>query len=108
MRFLDCIDRRDASAAVSLFHPDALWSTASPFGDIQGTANIEALINTHLPPRRYGPSYARHRMESAADIDDLTVITPAGEQCRFSMEVDTQPEGIQPRMVITKLVREVL
>ncbi len=108
MRFLDCVDRRDASGAASLFHPDGLWSTASPFGDIQGTANIEALINTHLPPRKYGPGYARHRMESTADIDDLTVVTPVGERCRFSMEVDTIHEGSQSRMVIRNLVREIL
>jgi NADP-reducing hydrogenase subunit HndD len=108
MRLLDCVDRRDASGAVSLFHPDALWSTASPFGDIQGASNIEALINTHLPPRKYGPEYARHRMESTANIDDLTVVTPEGERCRFSMEVDIIREGSQSRIVIRKLVREVL
>ncbi len=108
MRFLDCVDRRDGSAAANLFHPDALWSTASPFGDIKGTSNIETLINTKLPPRKYGPEYARHRMESTADIDDLTVITPTGERCRFSMEVDTVHEGSQSRIVIRQLVREIL
>jgi len=108
MRFLDCVDRRDGSGAASLFHPDALWSTASPFGDIQGTANIEAFINTRLPPRKYGPEYARHRMESTADIDDLTVVTPAGERCKFSMEIDTIPEGSQSKMVIRNLVRKIL
>jgi len=108
MRFLDCVDRRDASGAVSLFHPDALWSTASPFGDIQGASNIEALINTQLPPRKYGVRFSRHRMESTADIDDLTVITPVGERCRFSINLDTIHEDGQSRMVIRKLVREVL
>ena len=108
MKFLDCVDRRDGSAAASLFLPEALWSTASPFGDIQGTVNIEALINTKLPPRKYGPAFARHRMESTADMDDLTVLTPAGERCRFTMEVDTLQEGSQSRMVISKLVREVV
>ncbi|CAA6818947.1 MAG: Periplasmic [Fe] hydrogenase large subunit (EC, partial [uncultured Thiotrichaceae bacterium] len=108
MRFLDCVDRRDASGAATLFHPDALWSTASPFGDIQGVSNIEALIKTRLPPRKYGPAYARHRMESAADIDDLTVVTPASERCRFRMELDTIREGNQSRMVIRSLVREIL
>ncbi len=108
MRFLDCVDRRDGCAAVNLFHSEALWSTASPFGDIQGASNIEAFINTRLPPHKYGPGYARHRMESAADVDDLTVVTPAGERCRFSMEVDTLHEGRQSRMVIKNLVREVL
>ncbi|WP_455217507.1 hypothetical protein, partial [Kaarinaea lacus] len=85
-----------------------LWSTASPFGDIQGTMNIEAFINTRLPPRQYGPMYARHRMASTADIDDLTVITPAGEKCRFTMDVDTATEGSDSKLLITKLVREVL
>jgi iron-only hydrogenase group A len=108
MRFLDCVDRRDARGALSLFHPDATWSTASPFGDIHGAANIEALINTRLPPRKYGPAYARHRMASTADVDDLTVITPTGERCRFSVEVATLNEDHQPKMVIKKLVREVL
>ena len=108
MRFLDCVDRRDASGAASLFHPDALWSTASPFGDIKGAANIEVFIGTHLPPRQYGPEYARHQMGSAADVDDLTVITPTGERCRFNMEVEALHEGNQSRMVIRKLVREVL
>jgi len=108
MRFLDCVDRRDGSGAASLFHPDALWSTASPFGDIHGVSNIEALINAHLPPRKYGPEYARHRMESTADIDDLTVLTPMGERCRFSMEVDTTREGSRSSMVIRNLVREIL
>lgn len=108
MRFLDCVDRRDGVSAISLFHPDALWSTASPFGDIEGIANIEAIINTHLPPRKYGPEYARHRMESASDVDDFIVITPTGERCRFSVEVETLHEGSQSKMVIRKIVREVL
>ena len=108
MRFLDCVDRRDGSGAITLFHSDALWSTASPLGDVQGVANIEALINMHLPPRMYGPKYARHRMESTSDVDDLMVITPSGERCRFSLEVETLHEGSQSRMVIKKLVREVL
>jgi len=108
MQFLDCVDRRDGSGAASLFHPDAIWSTASPFGDIQGVANIEAFIDTRLPPRQYGPHYVRHRMESTADADDLTVVTPAGERCRFSLDVETLAESNQSRMVIRKLVRIVL
>jgi len=108
MRFLDCVDRRDGKSAASLFHPHALWSTASPFGDIRDAANIEAFINTSLPPRKYGPTYTRHRMASSADIHDLTVVTPAGERCRFSMEVETLHEGSQTRLVIRKLAREIL
>jgi len=108
MRFLDCVDRRDAEGAARLFHPDALWSTASPFGDIHGIADIQALIGERLPPRKYGPAFARHRMASAADDDDLTVVTPAGERCRFHMEVDTLREGDRSRMVIRKLERQLL
>jgi len=106
MRFLDCVDRRDGRGAASLCHPDACWSTASAFGDIRGAAHIETFIDTRLPPRRYGSAYARHQMESAADLDDLTVITPSGERCRFNIEVDTLHEGGQSRMVIRNLVRE--
>jgi iron-only hydrogenase group A len=108
MRFLDCVDRRDAHGALSLLHPDAVWSTASPFGDIRGAPAIGALITLQLPARQYGPELARHRMESASDADDLTVVTPAGERCRFSMEVDTVHEGSQSRMVIRHLVRTIL
>ena len=108
MRFLDCVDRRDGVGAASLFHPDALWSTASPLGDIQGAANIETFITTRLPPRKYGPGYARHRMESTADVNDLIVVTPTGERCSFNMEVEILHEGSQARMVIKKLMREVL
>jgi iron-only hydrogenase group A len=100
MRFLDCVDRRDGESAGRLFHTDALWSTASPFGDIQGSKNIEAFISSKLPPRKYGPEFARHRMLSAADINDLTVITPTGERCQFTVEVDSN--------LIIKLVRAVL
>ncbi|MEQ1816646.1 MAG: hypothetical protein ABL861_09330 [Nitrosomonas sp.] len=47
-------------------------------------------------------------MESAADIDDLTVVTPADERCRFSVETVTLHEGSQSRMAIRKLVRKIL
>jgi len=105
MRFLDCVDRRDGAGAAELFHPEGVWSTASPFGDIQGASNIEALINTRLPARAYGPRYLRHRMQSAADTDDLTVITPAGERCRFEMHVGTLEADGGRRTVIQSLVR---
>lgn len=108
MRFLDYVDRRDGAGAANLFHPDALWSTASPFGDIEGAENIEALINTRLPPRKYGPEYVRHRMESTADVNDLTVVTPVGERCVFSIEIETLHKGSQSINVIRKLKREVL
>lgn len=108
MRFLDCVDRRDGAGAAALFHPDGAWSTASPFGVLQGAASIKALIDTQLPARKYGPEYVRHRMASPADVDDLGVVTPTGERCSFSMEVDTVREGDQSMMVIRKLVREML
>ena len=108
MRFLDCVDRRDAEGAASLFHPDASWSTASPFGEVQGSANIKTLINTQLPARKYGPEFARHRMACSADVDDLTVITPTGECCRFHMDTEMMRQGSRLRMVIKSLAREIL
>jgi hypothetical protein len=108
MKFLDCVDRRDAQGAAALFHPDALWSTASPFGEIHGTEAIAAFIGSQLPERKYGAHFMRHKMASASSSDDLSVITPMGERCRFTIELE--PVGINnasnPR--ITKLVREVL
>jgi NADH-quinone oxidoreductase subunit G len=85
-RFLDCVDRRDAEAAASLFHPDGVWSTASPFGDIRGANNIATLIRNDLPPRKFGPHFVRHRLEPPAGPDDLVVVTPDGQRCRFTME----------------------
>ncbi|BCN94239.1 ferredoxin [Thiomicrorhabdus immobilis] len=108
MQFLDCVDRRDGNRATELFHPEASWSTASPFGEIEGIANIQAFINETLPPRKYGPEYARHQMAYAADIDDLTVITPTGERCRFSVETENIKRGSHSKMVIKKLLRQVL
>jgi NADP-reducing hydrogenase subunit HndD len=106
MRFLDCVDRRDAKGVVSLFDPAGAWSTASSFGTIEGASNIETFINIRLPARRYGPVYARHRMASAADIDDLTVITPDGGRCRFNMEIGRIDDGGRSRTVITRLQRQ--
>lgn len=108
MQFLDCVDRRDAGCVVKLLHPDVIWTTASAFGDIQGATNIEAFIKNSLPPRKYGPAYVRHQMETSSVIDDLTVITPAGERCRFSIEEACMQENRHPRMVIKSLVRVVL
>lgn len=52
MRFLDYVDQRNGRDAAQLFHPDAVWVTISPFGEIHGIANIEKFINTVLPPRK--------------------------------------------------------
>lgn len=108
MRFLDCVDRRDAAAAASLFHPDGSWSTASAAGLVQGASAIEEFINAQLPPREFGPKYARHRMESAADVDSLIVVTPAGARCRFEMQVETFQVQGNPRQLIMRLVRLIL
>ncbi len=105
MRFLDCIDRRDGAQAAGLCHPDVSWSTATPYGIIEGAAHIQAFIDTRLPPRKYGPEYARHRMASAADNNDLTVVTPAGETCRFSMRVASMGHAGGSTMVIRNLTR---
>ena len=108
MRFLDAVDRRDAQGAARLFHPDGLWPTASRLGDVQGRSNIEALIQSRLPARRYGPAYARHRMASAADVDDLTVVTPSGERCRFSLETSSMQQDGHDKTVIRTLKRLLL
>lgn len=108
MQLLDAVDRRDAEGAASLFHPDALWSTGSSFGDVQGAANIETFIATQLPPRKHGPHHARHRMASAADVDDLTVLTPQGERCRFDMEIGTILRDGRTVRVIRHLARRVM
>lgn len=105
MRFLDCVDRRDATAAAALFHPDGVWFTDSPLAEIRGAENIAALISTQLPPRRFGSRHLRHRMEAAADGADLTVITPSGERCRFSMQVAMLEPGRASTTVIQSLVR---
>ena len=108
MRFLDYVDRHNGNGAASLFHPDAVWITNSAFGEIQGKSNIERFINTHLPARKYGPEYTRHRMESEADSDSLIVVTPKAERCHFHMETETVIEGNHSTMLIKKLVREAI
>lgn len=102
MRFLDGVDRRDGAGVAGLCHPDAVWSTASPFGDIEGASNIARLVDSQLPARKHGPAFARHRMLHPADPDDLTLVAPTGERCRFHVEVDPA-EGL-----ITRLERELL
>lgn len=108
MRFLDCVDRREAGEAARLFHPDGVWSTASPFGDIQGTENIESFIRTQLPPREYAARYLRHQMASAADNEDLTVVTPDGQRCRFTLELCPANDGRRSSTLIKTLQRQVL
>lgn len=108
MRFLDCVDRREAGEAASLFHPDGVWSTASPFGDIQGAENIESFIRTQLPPREYAARYLRHQMASAADNEDLTVVTPDGQRCRFTLELCPANDGHRSSTLIKTLHRQVL
>lgn len=105
MRFLDCVDRRDGAAAAALFHPQGSWSTDSPEGEIRGAGNIAALICAHLPPRRHGPRHLRHRMAVPADVNDLTVITPSGERCRFDMEVAMLESSGRSTMAIQSLIR---
>jgi iron-only hydrogenase group A len=107
MRFLGCVDRRDGSGAAALLHPQATWSTASPFGDIAGADQIEAFINTRLPPRQQGPAQGRHRMASAADANDLSVITPSGERCRFSLKTTTLHRDGRDQTAILELVRHI-
>jgi NADP-reducing hydrogenase subunit HndD len=108
MRFLDCVDRRDGAGAARLFHPDGVWSTASDFGDIEGAAQVKAFIDTKLPPRLFGGKYVRHQMESAADVDDLTVLAPDGSRSRFRIDVGVLDDGQMSKTVIKRLVRSVL
>ena len=105
MRFLDAVDRRDGRRAARLFHPEALWMTNSPFGDIRGRDGIEDFILHRLPQRQFGPRFARHRMEYPAQVGDLTVRTPTGELCRFEMELEQGEDG---RPLIRRLVRKPL
>ena len=108
MRFLDCVDRRDGTAAAKLFHSDGVWCTASAFGDIEGAEEIEAFINEKLPPRLYGVKYLRHQMESAANVDDLTVLTPDGSRCRFLVDASAVDGKQQSQLLIKRLVRTAL
>jgi NADH-quinone oxidoreductase subunit G len=105
MRFLDCVDRRDGAEAARLFHPDGVWSTASAFGEITGAEAIRAVIENTLPPRRYGPGYARHQIEAALDCDDLAVLAPDGSNCRFDIEIARTEGGQSSRAVIMNLSR---
>lgn len=108
MRFLDCVDRRAGEEAAALFHTDATWQTASPLGEIKGRSNIQALIEQRLPPRHYASHYQRHTMASRADYEDLSVITPSGELCRFQIETQSVQSGSDTHLFIKSLVREVL
>ncbi|OOY24008.1 hypothetical protein BMI91_07970 [Thioclava sediminum] len=108
MRFLDCVDRRDGAAAAKLFHPDGVWSTTSPFGVLTGADEIAGLINAKLPPNLRGAKYARHQMESASDIDDLTVLAPDGSRSRFDLELSTVEADGYSQTVIQTLTRTVL
>lgn len=107
MRFLDCVDRRAGHEAAALFHPDATWQTASPLGEIKGRSDIQALIEQRLPARHYATHFQRHKMASRADHEDLSVITPNGELCRFHIETQSVQSGSDTQYFITRLVREV-
>ncbi|MFG6489191.1 [FeFe] hydrogenase, group A [Roseateles sp. BYS78W] len=104
MRFLDAVDRRDAHTAASLIHPDGDWITGADLGEAHGPIEVAQLIGK-LPPRDEGEAIARHRMAVAASLDDLTVITPAGECCRFELELETAPGTGSPPL-IKRLVRK--
>ena len=108
MRFLDCVDRRDGDAAAKLFHPEGIWSTDSAYGDIEGADAIKAFITSTLPPRLFSASFARHRMESAAEADDLTVLAPDGSRSIFEMKTGFQDSGQDSELVIRRLTRMVL
>ena len=106
MRFLDCVDRRDGRGAAKLLHPEALWVTASSHGDLQNASTIKAFIDSQLPPRQFGPRHVRHRMQSSSDGNSLSVISAAGESCRFTIDLELLGESDQPRLVIRRLERQ--
>jgi NADH-quinone oxidoreductase subunit G len=108
MRFLDCVDRRDGKDAAQLLHPDAVWDTASPYGELHGAGAIEAFIDTELPPRELGPGFKRHRMRSSSDDSDLAVLSAAGEPCLFEIELARVEDDDRSRLVIRTLRRRLL
>jgi|GEM_PF-5396041 len=73
------------------------------------TGEQEPYVASVMPaPLKKIRHFARHRMRASSYIDDLSVLTPSGEHCRFSMQVQTFHKGTASTMLITKLVREVL
>ena len=108
MRFLDRVDMRDGAGAASLFHPDGVWAPGPSTGEIRGAEAIAAFIAAGLPPREYGHRFHRHRMLSAADPDDLRVVTPTGVHCRFEMEVGASDKARGARPAIRVLTRHLL
>ena len=92
-----------SSVIEALLHSDASWSTASPFGDVHAATAIQALVDTQLPTRKSGPASARHRMISAADVDDLAIITRTGELCSYRIKVDCIPSPT----VLSRLARTI-
>jgi NADH-quinone oxidoreductase subunit G len=107
MRFLDCVDRRDGEGAANLFHADAVWCTASPYGDVQGRANIASLVSSQLPPRAFAAGYHRHKMLSAADPEDLDVLTPDGQRCYFTIDLCDPGDDANAAIQIKRIVRRV-
>lgn len=108
MRFLDCVDRRDGEGAARLFASDAVWSTASPFGEIKGQNEIAEFINQTLPNRGFGPGQARHRMANPASPEELSVLTPENQLCRFAVDVCAGDETAAQSVVIKRLTRHLL
>lgn len=108
MQFLDAVDRRDGEAVAKLFHTNGRWVTASPFGDLVGSEQIKQFVLHTLPARKYGPAFARHKMVSANDKEDLRVKAPNGELSVFTLETKMVPQGTQTKQLITQLVRKVM
>jgi len=108
MRFLDCVDRRDVAGATELLHPLASWRTDSPHGEIHSAAGIAQFIATRLPPRGSSPAMVRHSVVPSTEGENLVVVTPGGERCRFHLDVETLCEGSSSRAVIRTLERELI
>eukprot|EP00808_Paulinella_micropora_P004065 g39904.t1 len=85
-RFLDAVDRRDASGAAAMFSPQCVWQTSDQ--NVQQATcpkEVERLIKV-LPSNGAGPDMQRHRFADSAD--GCIVIQPDGTKARFEVQLD--------------------
>jgi NADH-quinone oxidoreductase subunit G len=80
-------------------------------GCLSGGGESKSMDPAILEKRMYvmyeiDAQFARHRMLSPADADNLTVVTLVGERCRFDMQIEIADEDNQSKMIIRNLVRE--
>jgi NADH-quinone oxidoreductase subunit G len=95
-RFLAAVDARDGAAAAALFVFDegCEWDTGTTaLGKLVGRRDIEACVNTELPPTSPTAPSIRHRLVDRAE--GLDVRTPTGELCTFDVALDPVTRLIQ-------------